>query len=59
MEKHSFKISISGDKKAATAKAKSLGVLAAYLDAETLVALADVVKNDPDKVALAKEFLGV
>lgn len=59
MEKHSFKISISGSKDAATTKAKAIGTLAAYLDAETLKALAHVVKNDPEKVKLAKQFLGV
>lgn len=59
MEKHSFKISISGDKQTALAKAKAIGELAAYLDTKTLEALADVVKTDPEKVALAKEFLGV
>ena len=59
MEKHSFKLSISGDKKTATEKAKALVELAKYLDVKTLKALAGVVKNDPDKVALAKGFLGV
>ena len=59
MEKHSFKISISGTQKEATEKAQALGTLAAYLSADTLKALAHVVKNDPDKVAMAKQFLGV
>ena len=59
MEKYSFKISISGDKKTATDKAKALGTLAAYLDAKTLAALAKVVKTDPEKVAMAKQFLGL
>ncbi|MBD3638161.1 MAG: hypothetical protein HUJ25_12485 [Crocinitomicaceae bacterium] len=57
--KHKFSITISGDKKEATTKAQALGTLAAYLDAKTLAALADVAKNDPDKVALAKQFLGL
>lgn len=59
MEKHSFNLSISGSKKEATEKAQALGTLAAYLSADTLKALAHVVKTDPDKVALAKKFLGV
>ncbi len=59
MGKHSFKITISGDEKAAQEKAQALGVLASYLSAETLKALAHVVKTDPEKVKLAKQFLGV
>ncbi|MEZ4921876.1 MAG: hypothetical protein R2780_01780 [Crocinitomicaceae bacterium] len=59
METNKFSITISGDKKTAVAKAKALGTLAAYLDAKTLEALARVVQTDPEKVALAKEFLGV
>ena len=58
MDKHNFKLSISGNKTEATTKAKALGVLAAYLDAETLKALAYTVKHDPEKTALAKQFLG-
>ena len=57
MEKHSFKLSISGTKKDATTKAKALSVLASYLDADTLKALAHTVKTDPAKIALAKQFL--
>ncbi len=59
MEKHKFNVSISGGKKEATIKANAVAVLASYLDAKTLKALADVVKNDPAKVALAKQFLGL
>lgn len=59
MENHKFSISISGDKLTATNKAKAIVVLASYLDVKTLVALAEVVKNDPAKVNLAKQFLGV
>ncbi|MBD3637203.1 MAG: hypothetical protein HUJ25_07630 [Crocinitomicaceae bacterium] len=57
--KHKFSITISGSKKEATTKAQALGTLAAYLDTQTLETLANVVKNDPDKVALAKQFLGL
>lgn len=59
MEKHKFSISISGTKKEATEKANSVAILAAYLDAKTLKKLAEVVKNDPAKVKLAKQFLGL
>ena len=59
MDKHSFKISITGSKSEATQKAKAVATLASYLDAKTLTALANVVKTDPNKVALAKQFLGV
>ena len=57
MDKHNFKLSISGSKKDATEKAKALGVLAAYLSVDTLKALAHTVKTDPAKVELAKQFL--
>ena len=59
MDKHSFKISIGGSEKEATEKANAIAVLASYLDAKTLKALAKVVKTDPEKVALAKQFLGI
>lgn len=59
MEKHSFKISISGTEKEAAEKAQAVAELAAHLSAQTLKALAHVVKHDPGKVALAKRFLGV
>lgn len=59
MSNHTFKISISGTKESATAKAKALATLGSYLDEKTLKALAHLVKNDPNKVAMAKNFLGV
>lgn len=59
MEKHSFKITISGNEQEASEKATALATLATYLDAKTLKKLAEVVKSDPGKVALAKKFLGV
>lgn len=59
MDKHSFKITISGNEKEASEKAAALATLAAYLDATTLNKLAHVVKTDPSKVAMAKKFLGV
>jgi len=59
MEKHSFTLTISGSQSEATEKAQALGTLAAYLDAITLRKLAQVVKTDPQKVEMAKKFLGV
>lgn len=59
MSKHKFSITISGSKEDATTKANALAELARRLDAATLHALADVVKNDPEKVAMARKFLGV
>ncbi len=59
MDKHSFTITISGDLKSASEKANAIATLASYLSADTLKALAHVVKTDPEKVALAKKFLGV
>lgn len=59
MEKHSFKITIKGDKKSATQKANAMATLTSHLTAETLTALAKIVKTDPEKVELAKQFLGI
>ncbi|PHR43397.1 MAG: hypothetical protein COA32_13605 [Fluviicola sp.] len=59
MEKHKFSISISGSKKEATQKVNGLAVLAAHLSAETITALAEVVKSDPAKVEFAKHYLGI
>jgi len=58
MSKHTFRITISGSQSDAAAKANALAALAA-LDSNTLKALAHVIKHDPQKVALAKQFLGV
>ncbi|GAB5417615.1 MAG: hypothetical protein Crog4KO_26000 [Crocinitomicaceae bacterium] len=58
MSKHTFKITVVGSLEDAKKKAKALAVLAS-LDVKTLTALAGIVKNDPQKVALAKQFLGV
>lgn len=54
-----FKLKINGSEKEATTKAKALAVLGKHLDSKTLTALANVVKTDPQKVALAKGFLGI
>jgi hypothetical protein len=59
MEKHKFTISISGSKKEAAEKINGLAVLAAHLSAETIQALAQVVKSDPAKVEFAKHYLGI
>ncbi|MGV3609634.1 MAG: hypothetical protein ACO1N0_01710 [Fluviicola sp.] len=59
MDKHVFKITISGTQKEASEKAQGLADLASHLSTETIKALAHLVKTDPAKVALAKQFLGV
>lgn len=59
MEKHTFDLTISGTANEAQIKAKALAELGAHLTADTLKALAHVVKHEPSKVAIAKKFLGV
>ncbi len=59
MNKYKFSITISGSKQEASDKVNALAVLAAHLSTDTLKALAHVVKTDPAKVKLAKQFLGV
>lgn len=59
MDKHKFTVTISGTQKEATEKAQGIAVLASLLDAKTITALAHLVKTDPQKVALAKGFLGI
>ena len=59
MEKHTFKITLSGTQKETTEKAQGLVTLASYLSADTIKALAHLVKTDPAKVEIAKQFLGV
>lgn len=59
MDKHTFKISISGSKKDAMDKVNALVVLASKLSPKTLKALAKLVKEDPAKVELAKSYLGL
>lgn len=57
--KTKFSITISGNKAQATEKANALVTLGNHLDVKTLKALANIVKTDPQKVQLAKNFLGV
>lgn len=52
-------IKITGEKKQVTAKINALNTLGSHLDLKTLIALAHIVKTDPVKVQLAKNFLGV
>ena len=59
MERHTIKITISGDEKEVAQKAQAVATLCDYLDAKTLVALAKVVKTEPSKVKIAKQFLGI
>ncbi len=59
METHKFTLSLTGDKQTATDKVHALAQLASHLSAETLTALAKLVKEDPAKVQLAKHYLGI
>ncbi|MFM2224272.1 MAG: hypothetical protein RJA07_474 [Bacteroidota bacterium] len=60
MEKFSFTITISAnDKVEATSKMKSISVMASKLTANELEKMADVVLNQPMKMALAKKALGL
>lgn len=58
----SFKYSISVDatsKQVALSKMMSLAILAEKLSSKELAKLADIIKNDPVKTAMAKQYLGV
>lgn len=59
MSKHKFSLTIEGTESEAEEKAKGLAIIASYLNAKTITALAKVVQTDPAKVELAKQFLGV
>lgn len=60
MEKFSFNITITANDHAeATSKMKSISVMASKLKANELEKMADVVLNQPTKMALAKKALGL
>ena len=59
MEKYKFTISITGSQKEATEKVNAVAVLTSHLSADTFTALAKLVKNDPAKVEIAKQYLGI
>jgi hypothetical protein len=60
MPKFSYTLSIDApSEKEADTKIKALIVLATKLLARELDKLADIIKNDPVKTALAKKYLGV
>lgn len=60
MSKHSYTIVIEATtEKEADTKMKALTVLASKLSPKELEKLADIIKNDPVKTALAKKALGV
>ena len=60
MEKFSFTFSISAANKAeAESKMKSISIMASKLKANELEKMADVVLNQPTKMALAKKALGL
>ena len=59
-KRFSYKTSIPACSQAeADRKMKALMALASGLSASELSAFAQVVKNDPGKVKLAKDFLGI
>ena len=60
MEKFTFTISIMAkDNVEANSKMKSISVMASKLKANELEKMADVVLNQPTKMALAKKALGL
>jgi len=60
MSKQSYTIIIeAATEKEADTKMKALTVLASKLSPKELEKLADIIKNDPVKTALAKKALGV
>jgi len=60
MKKYKYDITLEATSDAeADTKMKSLVILAAKLKANELSKLAHIVKTDPAKTALAKQYLGV
>lgn len=60
MPKFSYELEIAANtEKEAETKMKALIVLASKLNEKELDKLADIIKNDPVKTALAKKALGV
>ena len=60
MNKYSFKITIEApNEKDAETKMKALSVLSSNLNTKELEKLAWIIKNDPAKTKMAKQYLGV
>lgn len=60
MNKFSYDLEISAtNEQEADTKMQALTILAAKLSARELAKLADIIKNDPIKTAMAKRVLGV
>jgi hypothetical protein len=60
MESYGFDLTVPANSlEEARRKADAGAVLISSLSAEELEKLADVVRNDPAKLALARKFLGV
>ncbi len=60
MQKFNYKMEIAAKNESeAITKMKALTVLASKLNANELDKLADIIKNDPIKTAMAKSALGV
>jgi hypothetical protein len=60
MNQFEYEITIQAEtENEADTKMEALTILAARLSANELAKMADVIKNDPFKTALAKKYLGV
>jgi hypothetical protein len=60
MKSYTYKITLEEKSEAdADAKVDAMAVLVKKLDASELTKLAHIVKTDPVKTALAKQYLGV
>jgi hypothetical protein len=60
MSKHTFEITIeANNENEAITKMTALTILAGKLNPKELERLAQIVKNDPIKTALAKKYMGL
>jgi hypothetical protein len=60
MAKHHYEITIEASSASeATAKMEAIAALASKLSEKELTRLANIVRHDPVKTALAKKYLGV
>lgn len=60
MAKHTFEITIeANNENEAVTKMTALTILAGKLNPKELERLAQIVKNDPIKTALAKKYMGL
>lgn len=60
MNKFSYTLTLTAtDKAEAETKMKAISTMASKLKANELTKMADIIKNDPLKMALAKKALGL